>query len=253
MKVVIIEDEPHAAALLQSMVNELLPDASILATLDSVKGSVHWFKNNGMPDVVLMDIQLADGISFQIFEQCEIKAPIIFTTAYDEFALRAFKVNSVDYILKPVDKTELNAALEKVRSRVRSDSEQERLLKNMSDAVTMLTKKYKSRFVIKVGEHIKTVEVQEIGFFYSQDRTTFCVTRENRSLILDYTLDQLEDMVDPAYFYRINRKYLVSASAINDIISYTNSRLKLVLKGSQDNDIIVARERVQDFKTWLDK
>ena len=253
MRVLIIEDEPHAAARLQSLVYELVPDASVLATLDSVKGSVHWFKNNSMPDVVLMDIQLADGISFQIFEHCDVKAPIIFTTAYDEFALRAFKVNSVDYILKPVDKAELNAALEKVRSRVRSDSEQERLLKNMSEAVTMLTKKYKSRFVIKVGEHIKTVDVQEIGFFYSQDRTTFCVTRENRNLILDYTLDQLEDMVDPAYFYRINRKYLVTASAINDIISYSNSRLKLLLKGSQDNDIIVARERVQDFKAWLDK
>ena len=253
MKVLIIEDEPQAAARMQSLLRELLPDASILATLDSVKGSVRWFRNNSMPDVVLMDIQLADGISFQIFEQCEVKAPIIFTTAYDEFALRAFKVNSVDYILKPVDKDELNAALMKVRSRVRSDSEQERLLKNMSDAVAMLTRKYKSRFVIKVGEHIKTVEVQEISFFHSQDKTTFCVTRENRSLILDYTLDQLEDMVDPAHFYRINRKYLVSPSAINDIISYSNSRLKLVLKGSQDNDIIVARERVQDFKAWLDK
>jgi DNA-binding LytR/AlgR family response regulator len=253
MKILIIEDEPHAAQRLEILVESLLENVTICGKIDSVRKAVDWFKNNLPPDVVLMDIQLADGISFQIFEQCNVNAPVIFTTAYDEYAVRAFKVNSIDYILKPVDKDELMVALTKVRARVRSEDDTEQLLKNMSEAVKMLTKKYKSRFVIKVGEHLRTVEVNDIRFFYSQEKATFCVTNENRSFILDYTLDQLEEMVDPAHFFRINRKYMVSSGAIQDIISYSNSRLKLVLTGSQDRDVIVARERVQEFKDWLNR
>ncbi|MEX2235495.1 MAG: LytTR family DNA-binding domain-containing protein [Cyclobacteriaceae bacterium] len=253
MQILIIEDEPHAVQRLQSLIRELMADADIVGKIDSVKKAVDWFKKNDPPDVVLMDIQLADGISFQIFEQYEVKAPVIFTTAYEEYALKAFKVNSIDYILKPVDREELDIALKKVSSRQRSANTTAQLLQNMSEAVKMLTKKYKARFMIKVGEHLRTIEVDNIRFFHSQDKTTFCVTGENRSLIVDYTLEQLEEMLNPLSFYRINRKYLVSAAAIQDIINYTNSRLRLVLKGSQDNDIIVARERVQDFKNWLDK
>jgi DNA-binding LytR/AlgR family response regulator len=200
-----------------------------------------------------MDIQLADGISFEIFEQCQVTAPVIFTTAYEAYAVKAFKVNGLDYILKPVDKQELGVALTKLRLQERTENGAEKLLQNMSEAVRMLLKKYKTRFVIKVGEHLKTIEVGDIRYFYSQDKATFCVTQENRNFILDYTLEHLEEMVDPGQFFRVNRKYLVSAAAIHDIISYTNSRLKLVLKGSHDTDIIVARERVQEFKSWLDK
>jgi DNA-binding LytR/AlgR family response regulator len=188
-----------------------------------------------------------------IFEQCTIKSPVIFTTAYDEYALKAFKVNSIDYILKPVDKDELAAAFNKFKTLIRREADTTVLLSNIGQTIQMLVKKHKARFVIKVGEHLKTVEVENILYFYSQDKTTFCWTTDNRSLILDYTLEQLEEMVDPARFFRVNRKYLVAAHAIQDIISYTNSRLKLVLKGSQDNDIIVARERVQEFKDWLDR
>ena len=253
MKILIIEDEPHAVQRLQTLIRELIPDADIVGKIDSVKKALDWFERNDPPDVVLMDIQLADGISFQIFEQCEVKAPVIFTTAYEEYALKAFKVNSIDYILKPVDRDELDIALKKVSSRQRSVNATAELLHNMSESVKMLTKKYKARFMIKVGEHLRTIEVDNIRFFHSHDKTTFCVTGENRSLIVDYTLEQLEEMLNPLSFYRINRKYLVSAAAIQDIISYTNSRLRLVLKGSQDEDIIVARERVQDFKSWLDK
>ncbi len=253
MNVLIIEDEPHAAQRLETLVKELVPETVIVGTLDTVKTSVQWFKDSQAPDVVLMDIQLADGISFEIFEQCEIKAPVIFTTAYDEYALKAFKVNSIDYILKPVDRDELAAALRKLNSRFNGDRDSKRLLHDMSEAVKVLLKKYKVRFVIKVGEHLKTISVEEIRYFYSQDKATFCVTQENRNFILDYTLEQLEEMVDPGQFFRINRKYLVSPSSIQDIITYTNSRLKLVLKGSHDPDIIVARERVQEFKTWLDR
>jgi DNA-binding LytR/AlgR family response regulator len=253
MKILIIEDEPHAMQRLETLIHELMPDVKICGKIDSVKKSVDWLKKNSPPDVVLMDIQLADGISFQIFEQCEVTAPVIFTTAYEEYALKAFKVNSIDYILKPVDKSELGAALEKVRSRAPSEKDTAQLLNSVSEAVKLLIKKYKSRFVIKVGEHLKTIEVENIRFFHSHDKTTFCMTQDGRALVLDYTLDQLEEMVDPVRFYRINRKYLVSAAAIQDIIHYANSRLRLVLIASQDNEIIVARERVQDFKNWLDR
>jgi DNA-binding LytR/AlgR family response regulator len=254
MKIVIIEDEPHAAQRLHSLVSELAPGSEIIAKIDTVKKSVQWLKTNEKPDLIFMDIQLADGLSFQIFEQHQITSPVIFTTAYDEYALKAFKVNSIDYILKPVDKSELQAALEKLKNLSGNQiGSQTDILTNIGQAVEMLLKKYKTRFVVKVGEHLRTIEVQTIRYFFSQEKTTFCVTDDNRNHILDYTLEQLEEMLDPGEFYRINRKYLVRSIAIQDIISYTNSRLKLVLKGSQDHDIIVARERVQEFKSWLDR
>jgi DNA-binding LytR/AlgR family response regulator len=253
MNVLIIEDEPHAAERLEKLIREVLPSSSIIGVIDTVKKSTQWFKDNPAPDIIFMDIQLADGLSFSIFEQCEVKSPVIFTTAYDEYALKAFKVNSVDYILKPVDKEDLARAIKKLQTLSKSDSNTKELLDNIGHAVQMLMKKYKTRFVIKVGEHLKTIEVDSVRYFYSQEKATFCVSEDNRNLILDYTLEQLEEMLDPAVFFRINRKYFVRASAIQDIISYTNSRLRLVLKGSTDNDIIVARERVQEFKAWLDR
>jgi DNA-binding LytR/AlgR family response regulator len=252
MKVLIVEDEPQAAARLEKLLGEILADLTIGAKVDSVTKAVRWFQNNPAPDVVLMDIQLADGLSFEIFEKCKVECPVIFTTAYDQYALKAFKVNSVDYILKPVDKDELSNALKKVRASGKSPQTEE-LLINIGAAVKMLMKKFKTRFVIKVGEHLRTIEVENIHYFFSQDKATFCVTSDNRNFILDFTIEQLEDMLDPEHFFRINRKYLVKASAIQDIISYSNSRLRLVLKGSDDADIIVARERVQEFRQWLDR
>lgn len=253
MNVLIVEDEPQAAQRLEKLMKELEPDAAVVDKIDTVKRAVQWLQQHEAPDLILMDIQLADGISFMIFEQHTITSPVIFTTAYDAYALKAFKVNSIDYILKPVDKDELRAALTKLKALVRSQPDTKILLENIGQTIRELTKRFKSRFVIKVGEHLKTVEVDNILFFYSQDKTTFCMTTDNRNLILDYTLEQLEEMIDPSKFFRINRKYYVAANAIQDIISYTNSRLKLVLKYSQDNEIIVARERVQEFKDWLDR
>lgn len=253
MKILIIEDEEQAAKRMEALVREVLPQAEILAKLDTVKRSVDWFANKELPDLVLMDIQLADGISFQIFEQCEVRCPVIFTTAYDEYALKAFKVNSIDYILKPVDKEELSAAFSKLKNLTPKGDAAQVQLGNIEQAVRMLTKKSKTRFVIKVGEHLRTIEVENILYFYSQEKTTFCHTTEKRDFILDYTLEQLVDMLDEQQFFRINRKYLVHAKSIQDIISYTNSRLRLVLKDSDDADIIVARERVQEFKEWLDQ
>ena len=253
MNVLIIEDEPLAAQRLETLIVDIIDHARVVSKIDSVKKSVQWLQKNAAPDLILMDIQLADGLSFQIFEQCEVKSPVIFTTAYDEYALKAFKVNSIDYILKPVDKTELANALRKLESLKNIQPTQEVLMQSISQAMSMLTKKYKERFVIKVGEHLKTVDVKNILYFYSQEKTTFCHTTDNRNHILDFTLEQLEGLVDSAEYFRVNRKYLVRSDSIQDIIAYTNSRLRLALKDSQDNDVIVARERVQDFRLWLDR
>ncbi len=253
MKILIIEDEPQAAQRLTTLIRELITDPQILAVIDSVKRSVQWLEENPKPDLIFMDIQLADGLSFHIFEKTQVKTPVIFTTAYDEYALKAFKVNSIDYILKPVDRDELAAALDKLKMLTGTEHDQQKVLDNIGQAVQHLLRKYKTRFVIKVGEHLKTIDMTNVRYFFSQEKTTFCVTDDNRNHILDYTLEQLEEMIDPHDFCRINRKYLVRATAIQDIINYTNSRLRLVLKGSADNDIIVARERVQEFKAWLDR
>lgn len=252
MNVLIIEDEPLAAQRLETLLVDMVGNVRIVEKIDSVKKTVSWLQKNPAPDLILMDIQLADGLSFQVFEQCEVKSPVIFTTAYDEYALKAFKVNSIDYILKPVDKTELAHALQKLDSLKNIQPSQEVLMQSISMAINMLAKKYKERFVIKVGEHLKTIEVKSILYFYSQEKATFCHA-DNRNHILDFTLEQVEALVDPADFFRVNRKYLVRADSIRDIISYTNSRLRLVLKNSQDNDVIVARERVQEFRQWLDR
>jgi DNA-binding LytR/AlgR family response regulator len=253
MQVLIIEDEHQAAQRIEHLVKEFIPDVQIVGRLDSVKRAVEFFKGSPSPDLVLMDIQLADGTSFEIFNACDVKSPVIFTTAYDEYAVKAFKVNSVDYILKPVDRDEFGRAISKFMDMNSKPTDRSDILGNINEAIRLLTRKYKARFVIKVGEHLRTVETKNILYFTSHEKATFCCTGEKRNLIVDFTLDQLEEMLDPEIFYRINRKYLISASAISDIISYTNSRLRLVLKNSTDSDVIVARERVQDFKAWLDK
>ncbi len=253
MKVLIIEDEPQAAERLISLVQNLQTDIEISDSLDSVKRAVEWLSKNQAVDLIFMDIQLADGLSFEIFEKVEVTAPVIFTTAYNEYALKAFKVNSIDYILKPVDKDELALAFKKYQSLTRQQAPPDKMMESISYAMQMLTKKYKERFVIKVGEHLKSVEVSEILFFFSLEKTTFAQTKDGRKHILDFTLDQLDGLVDPARYFRINRKYVVSIDSIQDMIGYTNSRLKLVLKTSDDSDVIVARERVQEFKEWLDR
>ncbi len=252
MNLLIIEDEPQAAQRIEKLIKAINPSAVILGKLDSVKNSVSWLKANPAPDLILMDIQLADGISFSIFDQCEVKSPVIFTTAYDEYALKAFKVNSIDYILKPIDEQELRIALNKFQS-LNSTTQPDKILESIGHAVQMLTKKYKERFIVKVGEHLKSIEIEEILFLFSLEKTTFAQTKDGRKHILDFTLDQLENLLNPENYFRINRKYIISAKSIQDMISYSNSRLKLALKTWDDDDVIVARERVQEFKDWLDR
>ena len=254
MNILLIEDEPQAAQRLEKLVKTVIPHSTILSKLDTVKNAVLWLQSNQPPDLIFMDIQLADGISFSIFDQVEVKAPVIFTTAYDEYALKAFKVNSIDYLLKPIDEEGLRLAVKKFDSLTAARTiAPDKMMESINLTMQMLSKKYKERFVIKVGEHLKSVEVAEILFFFSLEKTTFAQTRDSRKHILDFTLDQLGELLDPKRYFRINRKYIVAVDAMQDMISYTNSRLKLVLKGSDDDDVIVARERVQAFKDWLDR
>lgn len=252
MNILIVEDEPEAAARLANLLKELRPNINIVGSLDSVRSTVKWISDNPSPNLVFMDIQLADGLSFEIFENVEIKAPVIFTTAYNEYALRAFKVNSIDYILKPLDKDEVAAAFKKYENLTGNAAVPDKMIESIGAAMQMLTKRYKERFVIKVGEHLRSIEVNDVLYFNSLEKTTFAVSNDGRKHILDFTLDQLEGLLNPSRFFRINRKYIVSVESIRDMISHTNSRLKLLLKSSDDDDIIVARERVQEFKEWLD-
>ncbi len=255
MKVVVIEDEVLAAERLIDLLKKYDLNIEILGIFDSVKRSVQWFKKNTHPDLSFMDIQLADGLSFEIFEQTIVNCPVIFTTAFDEYAVRAFKVNSIDYLLKPIDFNELSAAIDKFKSIQLSKSKNIKQTDNkvFDKVLNMLTQQYKNRFVIKVGEHIKFISIEDINYFYSLEKATYIKTENNNDYVIDYSLEQLENLIDPLLFFRINRKYLISLNSIMDIITYSNSRLKIKLSNSKDNDIIVSREKVQNFKKWLDR
>lgn len=254
MKVLIVEDEAMAARRLTNVLEQLEPGMEILAKLDSVKRVVKWLNENDDPDLIFFDIQLADGISFEVFEQIEVKSPVIFTTAFDEYAIQAFKVNSIDYLLKPIDPEELENALNKFKERAVPSVPQPAFDMNMiQKAMEMMTRQYKERFVVKIGEHIHTIPTADAAYFFSQEKATFLQTLEKNRFIIDYTLEQLEQMVDPDKFFRINRKYLISLESVEDIITYSNSRLRLILRHSDEMDAIVSRDKVQAFKKWLDR
>ncbi len=252
MKVLIIEDEKPAAEHIQNLIRRVDPAISIEGPLDSVKKSVAWFDSHPHPDLAMMDIQLADGLSFEIFEKTRVDCPVIFTTAFNEYAIRAFKVNSVDYLLKPIDFENLKSAMEKFRKNfLHRDMGKFALM--MDQIMDNLGREHKQRFVIKVGEHLKSIPVENIHYFYSMEKATFIHTQDQHNYVIDYSLDQVEDLVDPQRFFRINRKYLISYQSIDDIITYSNSRLKIELHHSKDHDAIVAREKVSLFKKWLDR
>jgi len=208
MKVVIIEDEVWAAELLESLILKYDSDIEILTTLDTVKKSVSWLNNEPAPDVVFMDIHLADGLSFEIFDQTKIACPVIFTTAYNEYAIRAFKVNSIDYLLKPLDFDELKQAIDKFKDRY-SGQNAIPSPEVFDKVLNMLTNDYKKRFVIKVGEHIRSIPVEEILYFYSLEKATFLNTNNDHNYVIDYSLEQVENLLDPEKFFRVNRKYLI--------------------------------------------
>ena len=251
MKVLIIEDEKPAARRLARLLAEL--NVTEPTMLHSVEESIVWFKNNEHPDLIFLDIQLSDGLSFEIFETVEIQSAIIFTTAYDEYALQAFKLNSIDYLLKPIDDEELEAALKKYRQmaatkkKIALDFED---IKNL--LVNPLEREFKKRFTAKVGQHIKIINADEIECFYSENKGTYAATTDGRNYLLDTTLEHLESELEPKIFFRVSRKFYVNVNHIKDIISYTNSRLKIILNHFKEQEIVVSRERVRDFKLWLE-
>jgi len=251
MKVIIIEDEKPSARRLNRMLEAL--NVNVSEMLHSVEESIDWFNNNEHPDLIFLDIQLSDGLSFEIFENVEIKSAIIFTTAYDEYALQAFKLNSIDYLLKPIDESELAKAVAKYEEH---QPEKQTVTLDFDDIKKLLVnpidREYKKRFTIKVGQHLKMVPIDEIECFYSENKGTYAHTVNGRNYLLDITLENLESELDPHVFFRINRKFYVNINAIKDMVSYTNSRLQIKLNHYNEHDVIVARERVKDFKKWLE-
>lgn len=254
MTTIIIEDEKPAARLLQRKLEKLQINVTVL--LHSVEEAIEWFSNHPHPDLIFLDIQLSDGLSFAIFEAVEIKSAIIFTTAYDEYALRAFKLNSIDYLLKPIDEDDLEIAVNKYKSRVPEKAPENPSLALDFEAIKrMLTnpfeKNYKKRFTLKIGQHLKVISVDEIECFYSENKGTYLHTFDNRDYLLETTLEVLEQEVDPAAFYRISRKFIIPLKAIKEIVVYSNSRLKIILPTYKAEEVIVSREKVADFKNWI--
>lgn len=253
MKVLIIEDEKPAAKRMTYLLKQYNESIEIPAVLQSVKASIRWFETNPHPDLVFSDIQLADGLSFEIYNTINVKLPIIFTTAYDEYAIRAFKLNSVDYLLKPIERNELYAAISKFNTNFKKPSENNTFSPEvMKKLMQSVLNEYKSRFVVRVGEHIRTVDISDILYFYSFEKATFMYTADQKNYVVDYSLEQLEKMIDPKRFFRVNRQYLVSLKSIKDIVVFSNRRLKVALISGTNNSIIASRDRVAGFKEWLD-
>ncbi|NNF18914.1 MAG: response regulator transcription factor [Flavobacteriaceae bacterium] len=251
MNVIIIEDEKPAARRLSRMLGEL--GLQPTAMLHSVEEAVNWFNANTHPDLIFLDIQLSDGLCFEIFDLVTVKSAIIFTTAYDEYALQAFKLNSIDYLLKPIDEEELKQAVAKYEG-MRPGTGQ--LAVHFEDIrkllVNPLEREYKKRFVARVGQHLKILNADEIECFYSENKGTYAATIEGRNYLLDTTLELLEKELQPESFFRVSRKFYVNIKHIKDIISYTNSRLQIKLNRFNEQEVIVSRERVKDFKLWLE-
>ncbi|MCC8173298.1 MAG: LytTR family DNA-binding domain-containing protein [Odoribacter sp.] len=250
MKVLIIEDEQPAAQKLIRLLKEINRHIEILDVLPSVEKSINWFHNNPAPELIFMDIQLEEGVSFEIFENCEIKTPVIFTTAYDEYTLKAFKVNSVDYLLKPIIPEELKSAFNKFHTFHKQPTDY-----NKRDTIIQqLQPVKKERFLIKIGEHYRSIPISDICCFYIKERYTFIFTHAGKNYPIDYSLDKIEQMIDNKLFFRINRNFILNFYAIEDILAYSSSRLKITLANWKEKDeIIVSRERVNEFKEWMDR
>jgi two-component system, LytTR family, response regulator LytT len=254
MKVLIIEDEELAVKKLQKTLAGVDASAEVVGTTDSIKSSVEWLQENPQPDLILMDIELADGQSFEIFNLTEVKSPVIFTTSYDEFALKAFKVNSVDYLLKPIQKEELQTALDKFKkthSSGKADINIDSLVKELQQKLQ--PKEFRKRFLVKHGQKLVSIEVADISYFYSDGRLNFFKTADNKKFVVDYTMDELEDMLDPERYFRISRSFYVSIASIEKIDDYFGNRLILQLKPAVDKEALVSREKVTDFKKWMGK
>ena len=250
MKTIIIEDEKPAARLLQRKLEKI--DIKVDVMLHSVEESIAWFSKNEHPDLIFLDIQLSDGLSFEIFDKIAIKSAVIFTTAYDEYALRAFKLNSIDYLLKPIDEDDLEIAVAKFKT----NSPKQEIVNLDFEAIKKMLqnpfeKTFKTRFTVKIGQHLKVFTIDEIECFYSENKGTYIHTFDNRNYLIDGTLENLENELDPKNYFRISRKFIIPLKSIKEIQVHSNSRLKIILPSYKDDEVIVAREKVQDFKIWI--
>ena len=254
MKTIIIEDEKPAARLLQRKLEKL--NVRVEVMLHSVQEAIDWFSKNEHPDLIFLDIQLSDGLSFEIFEKVEIKSAVIFTTAYDEYALRAFKLNSIDYLLKPIDEVELEVSISKFNAHFQKSKEGtftsqidfEKIKKMFQNS---LEQEFKKRFTVKIGQHLKVISNDEIECFFSENKGTYIHTFDNRNYLIESTLEVLEQELDSKDFYRISRKFIIPMKAIKEIVVYSNSRLRVILPTFKDEEVIVSREKVSDFKNWI--
>lgn len=251
MKVIIIEDEQPAALQLKKLLTQTDPSVSVIEIIDSVESSVKWLQTFPAPDAIFMDIQIADGLSFDIFNHVNIQSPVVFTTAFDQYAIKAFKVNAVDYLLKPIDEDELGEVLDKLKKKKaeKIPFDNGLFLKNLLQDFPK--KDYKQRFLIKNGQNLTSIDVSDIAYFFSEDGINQFYVFSNKKHIVENTLDELESILNPKDFFRINRKFIINIKAIQKISPHFNSRLKLSLTPQYRDEILVARERVSDFKAWL--
>lgn len=254
MKVLIVEDEELAVKKLQKTLAAVDDTIEVAGVTDSIRSTVDWLQDHPVPDLVLMDIELADGQSFEIFKLTEVKSPVIFTTSYDEYALKAFKVNSVDYLLKPVQQEELQAAIEKFRKLkgdTRNDISIDNLVKELQQKLQ--PREFRKRFLVKHAQKLVSIDVEDIAYFYSDGRLNFFKTNDNRKFVVDYTMDELEEMLNPDDYFRISRSFYVSVNCIDKIEDYFGNRLILQLKPAVDKEALVSREKVSEFKKWMGK
>lgn len=250
MRVIIVEDEKHARDNLEKLLRELDPHIEIQAKLDSVRGTVAWLQANET-DLIFLDIHLADDLSFKIFEQTEVKAPVIFTTAYDQYALRAFKVNSLDYLLKPIDKEELAQSLEKYRATRQPQPAFD--VHQLLQALQQPQRSYQQRFLVSRREKILSVKTDDVAYFEGEDRYVYLVKKDGARFIVEYKLADLEDLLDPTHFFRLNRSYIAHFDAIDKITVLSKSRVKVDLKPQAPREVIVSTETARDFKSWLNQ
>ncbi len=250
MKAVIIEDENLSAEHLANLLQRIDASIEIVAHFDSVKKSRTAFENGIEADVLFLDVHLADGLSFDIFNKVSTTIPIIFTTAYDEYAIKAFKLNSIDYLLKPIGIADLKDAIEKLKKVHHQQNSS--LIESLAKAYQTINKQYKNRFMVKMGDNIVSIKTEEISFFISEDGTTILNTLQKKRYAIDFTLDQLQDLVAPDLFFRINRQVLININSVQKVSTYFNSRLKITSDVLLDEQAVVSRDRVNEFKTWLD-
>lgn len=256
MDIFIIEDEPMASKLLARLIKDIDPDITIVGMADNVVSATKWFQENKHPDLIFSDIELLDGQSFEIFNAVEIASPVIFTTAYHDFALKAFKVNSIDYLLKPLNKVDIKKALDKykvLKDKMSLNSNAGDVLKDLINTLKSEKKSYKTRFLVKMGDRLVSLTNDQIAYFYSEDKLVFVQTIENKKFPVDFSLDELETTIDPTCFFRLNRQFISNINSIMSIHSYFNGKLKLTLKPAIEKEVLVSREKASNFKDWLDR